>query len=329
MTRDFPYVQLPGTFRGFFRKASLWEGVDHILSVSGTRFNDEYRRFYYRDIQAFIVEKRPQAGSWGWWILLLLALIFAGGAAFGNSSALNWSIFAALFIVLLVRLEFTFRRSCRCLVQTAVSREYLPSLMRRTDTDKVIQRLQTRIAALQGELPPEIPSSTNDAAGFVLPPDPGLKSPEEMLQETAIRASREAAVRGVNFAIVTLFVLLFNAVFTFYVSSGNRLSFQVSSTILGYLFVALSLIPALLSLQNLAGLKACKGVRLLMVGVIVFGVLRFAVSLVFSRSLNFFPIFNRYYANTNGGIQLAFAAGGLILIFAKWEQYRRGEESSH
>ncbi len=91
MTPDFQYVQLPGAYRGFFRKASLWEGIDHVLSVSGTRFSDEYRRFYYRDIQALIVEKRPRAGSWGWWTVLSVALIISGVASTQATEALfSW-----------------------------------------------------------------------------------------------------------------------------------------------------------------------------------------------------------------------------------------------
>src|SRR5437016_13358775 len=50
--RNFPYRRLPGKQRGWIRKSSLWEGEDHLLLVRGTRFAEDYRRFYYRDIQA-------------------------------------------------------------------------------------------------------------------------------------------------------------------------------------------------------------------------------------------------------------------------------------
>lgn len=335
MTPQFPYVQLPGTFRGFFRKASLWEGIDHILSVSGTRFNDEYRRFYYRDIQAFIVEKRPRAGSWGWWCILLIALIVSGTVSTQTANALYF--FAALLVVFLIRLEFTFRRSCRCSIQTAVSREFLPSLIRKKDADQAIQRLQMRVAAVQGDLPFEIPSATDEVSRFVIPPDPSQQSAQEMLQDAAVKESRQAAIRGVNWAVLTFFVLLFNSVYVFWVSSGNRLSFQISSAAVGYVLITLSLIPAFVGLQNLGGLKATKSLRAVLISVIALGVLRFVVSwsivrismlVVSTRGIGFIPVFNRYYTNINGGLQLALAAGGLILIFAKWEEYRRGEASS-
>ncbi len=195
-----------------------------------------------------------------------------------------------------------------------------------------------RIAAEQGELPLEIPSSTEDLSAFVLPPDPERRSSQAMLQDAAARASRQAAIRGVNFAVVTFFVLLLNSVFTFWVSSGNRLTFQISSAVVGYLFIALGLIPTFLALQSLPTLKTVRLLRGLLIGVVALGVLRFLVSqaiapiyvmLASSKGGTFIPVFNRYYTNINGGLQLAVAAGGLILIFAKWEEYRRGEASSN
>ena len=172
MTPEFPYVQLPGSYRGFFRKASLWEGADHILCVKGTRFNEEYRRFYYRDIQAFIIEKRARAGSVGWWIVLLVLLFVSMIAAAKNDPPHSWVALVVLLPLLAVRLEITVRRSCRCSIQTAVSREPLPSLMRRTSAEAVITRLQSRISAEQGDLPDEIPPLEEDVVAALRPANP-------------------------------------------------------------------------------------------------------------------------------------------------------------
>ena len=222
MTPDFAYVQLPGSYRGFFRKASLWEGADHILSVSGSRFNEEYRRFYYRDIQVIIVERRARAGSWGWWGVFLILLIIAGFSIPQNDPRYSWAALGLLSIIVFIRLDLAFRRSCRCSIQTAVSREPLPSIIRRKDAEAVVNRLRTRIAAEQGELPYEIPSSEDDVAAAVVPPDPSNPSPSQVLAEAAARERRELATRGVNFAILALFILLLNAVFTLWFSPGGR-----------------------------------------------------------------------------------------------------------
>jgi hypothetical protein len=337
MTPDFPYVQLPGSYRGFFRKASLWEGVDHILSVKGTRFNEEYRRFYYRDIQAFVVENRARAGSIGWWIVLLILLIISLVATAENDPPYSWVVLVAISVVLVVRLEITFRRSCRCSIQTAVSREPLPSLMRRTAAAATIARLEGRIAAEQGDLPAEIPFKEEDVAAAIRPADPARPSPASVLEQAAVRERRHSAELGVNLAILALFILLINSVFTFWVSSGGKLVSAMTAAWSGYSFIAVGLIPVFLSLSYIGGLPALKGLRALLVTIIVVSALRVAMgfavgivtaSLVRTQGTNFGALFGRYYANTNGAIQFALAAGGVILIFAKWETYRRGEKSS-
>src|ERR1700684_1248315 len=55
-----PYRKLPGSRRGFFQKSSVWAGPDHLLLVRGSRFRDEYKRFYYRDVQAIAVARTPR-----------------------------------------------------------------------------------------------------------------------------------------------------------------------------------------------------------------------------------------------------------------------------
>jgi len=126
----FPYKKLPGSLRGFIRRASLWEGSDHLLSVSGTRFSEEYRRFYYRDIEAIIIQKCPRAGSIGMYVVSALVCLIGGIVAATSRAPLVWAIPAASFAFLLARALLSFRYSCRCFVQTAVSREELPSLFR-------------------------------------------------------------------------------------------------------------------------------------------------------------------------------------------------------
>jgi hypothetical protein len=337
MTPDFPYVQLPGSYRGFLRKASLWEGIDHILSVKGTRFNEEYRRFYFRDIQAVIVENRPRWGSLGWWIILLILLFIASIAAAENDPHYSWVALLLLVLVLIVRLHMVFSRSCRCSLQTAVSREELPSVLRRSAAEALIRRLETRIAMEQGNLPAEIPQQYEDIVGTVNPPDANLPAASEVLEQAGNRERRATAVRGVNFAVLALLVLLVNSVFTFYVSSGERQISPQTASWIGYAFIAIGLIPVVMALQQIGGLRALRGLRAVLVSTLVLGLLRvfisfaigpITVSLFRTRGANFVSLFQRYYVNANGALQMTLAAGGLLLIFAKWDTYRRGEKSS-
>jgi hypothetical protein len=36
-------------------RASLWMGMDHLLSISEGPYSEEYKRFFFRDIQAITV----------------------------------------------------------------------------------------------------------------------------------------------------------------------------------------------------------------------------------------------------------------------------------
>jgi hypothetical protein len=338
MTPDFPYVALPGAFRGFFRKASLWEGPDHVLSITGTRFNEEYRRFYYRDIQALILEKTVRTGSYGWWITLLSLLPIAIIFAFSSGQSYSWVPLLLLSLVLIVRTEISFRRSCRCSIQTAVSREPLPSLMRRTAAQAAVARLQMRIAAEQGDLPPEIPPREEDVPNSVLPPDRTRPSAQSLLDAAAIKERRRSCQLGTNWAIAALFVLLINSVFTSWAAAAGRLISPKLDSAVSYSFVLIGLFPIFISLQHFGVIRAVKGLRILLVSLIVFNAVRLlssalvpivlATPVVLRQGSFFRAIFSRYYANTNGALQFAFAAGGLLLIFAKWDTYRRGGESS-
>jgi hypothetical protein len=201
----------------------------------------------------------------------------------------------------------------------------------------LITRLETRIAAEQGGLPAEIPQREEDVVGSFTPVDPTLPPASQVLEEAAARERRQTAERGVNFSILALFILLINAVFTFYISSdGKQMSPQVASWT-GYSFIAVGLIPICLALQQSGGIRVLRGLRALLISMFVLSILR--VTLGFSLSAitaflfraqgaNFVPLFQRYYANTNGALQIALAAAGLLLIFAKWDTYRRGEKSS-
>ena len=45
-------------FRG--RRTQLWLGPEHLLLVETDGYREYYKRFNYRDIQAFIIRKTPQ-----------------------------------------------------------------------------------------------------------------------------------------------------------------------------------------------------------------------------------------------------------------------------
>ena len=71
------YQRLPGTRRTPFRRATLWLGADHILSVNSARFSEEYKRYYFKDIQAIVVRQTSGATAMSKALDLVVEIVLA------------------------------------------------------------------------------------------------------------------------------------------------------------------------------------------------------------------------------------------------------------
>ena len=144
------YHKLPGRRRGLIRSASLWTGADHLLSVKSDRIHEDYKRFYFRDIQAIVVTKVPRfpvsTRALALGALLLIAISVARLRAPGLAIWL-WLLAAGLAACWIY---ISAAHSCTCRLYTAVSREDLPSLYRIWTARKVVADLERRIAQAQG-----------------------------------------------------------------------------------------------------------------------------------------------------------------------------------
>ena len=146
------YQKLPGSKKGFFiGKYTLWQGRDHLLHIFSRFGVEDYKRFYFNDIQAIITRKtivgKVQNSIIGCLILLFLlpTLILSVG----------WSIFyvivaAMLFIILLINLYLG--PTCETRLMTAVQTEKLHSLNRLKKSFRAMDRLRPHIHQTQGIL---------------------------------------------------------------------------------------------------------------------------------------------------------------------------------
>ncbi|CAB1064536.1 hypothetical protein D1BOALGB6SA_9332 [Olavius sp. associated proteobacterium Delta 1] len=146
------YHKLPGSKKGFLiGKYSLWQGADHLLHIFSRFGIEDYKRFYFSDIQAVITCKTI-VGKVQNIILGCLILLFLLPAYIFDS---NWSIFygivsAVMFIFLLFNL---YRGpTCETRLMTAVQTEKLQSLHRLKTTFRVMNRLRPQIQQIQGTL---------------------------------------------------------------------------------------------------------------------------------------------------------------------------------
>ena len=153
------YRRLPG--RGLRREGfisvsrtygTLWLASDHLLSVDHRLFAENYKRFYFQDIQAMITQKtnRGRVGNIILAILIGLSVLIAVGRE-GFEAKISWLIVAGIWGLILL-INWLRGPTCSCHIITAVQRDTLPSLDRLKKAEKVLPILRRRIREVQGEL---------------------------------------------------------------------------------------------------------------------------------------------------------------------------------
>jgi hypothetical protein len=130
-------------------------GDDHILAVESNGFSEDYKRFYFSDIQAIITRRTRRGATWSIVLALILGCSLMGGLFLEKEPA---RIFFWIFSgVLLVTLFTNILRgpTCICHIVTAVQEDQLPSLNRLRVARKVIGKLRLAIERVQGTFTPE------------------------------------------------------------------------------------------------------------------------------------------------------------------------------
>jgi hypothetical protein len=179
------YRKLPGHRRGFIRGFSVWIGPDHLLAVNSMRFREEYKRYYFRDIQAIVI-----AESRRFHISTRTALIgYLWLIAFVATFRLNYgpSVMGGFGIALVLAwIYISATCSCTCRIHTAVSQDRLPSIYRIWTSRKFLRAVEAEIAKVQGALarPLDVegaaigPQPSSETAA--LPKSPGLPAAEPL-----------------------------------------------------------------------------------------------------------------------------------------------------
>jgi hypothetical protein len=175
MKAPSPYKKLPGFGRGLASYTRLYLGPDHLLQVSSTMFNERYKRFYFRDIQAFIILRSP---TWIWFmfafggcgaLMLFIALL-------SETSVSMWifSSLAGLFLAIAAAHGLG-GPSCRCYIRTAVQTERVTSLGRARRAERVLASVKASIDSAQSSMastPEPTPAPTNPEPSPTTPAAP-------------------------------------------------------------------------------------------------------------------------------------------------------------
>jgi len=135
--------------------SSLWLGSDHLLSITSNRFAEDYKRFYFGDIQAIAVVRTGRRRTWNFVSANMAILGFLLSVIL---LPVNLSLLAFFFVgIPIVILVFNnlLGPTCTVYLQTAVQVEELSSLTRMRRAQKVMDRIRPRIIAAQGSLDSE------------------------------------------------------------------------------------------------------------------------------------------------------------------------------
>ncbi len=147
-----PYRKLTGRRRSLTGFTQAWMADDHLLIVDSTRFVERYRRFAFSDIQAIVVADLSSR-----WLLQVVAVLIS---LFWMLYSLQAeSLFAKYFFAItgMIALAFAIRdvlrgTRCRCVLQTAVSREVLRPVSRVAVARKFLAAISPAIEAAQASL---------------------------------------------------------------------------------------------------------------------------------------------------------------------------------
>jgi len=149
------YTRLPGKKKNFLiGYYELWLGHDHLLYIFSRFGIEDYKRFYFKDIQAVITRKTTK-GKIQNLVLSIFCILFSLMALYfkGGWSVLNWTITGLMAIFLLI--NWLRGPTCVSHLQTAVQTEKLHSLYRLKTAIKIMNRLRLLIEKAQGILSPE------------------------------------------------------------------------------------------------------------------------------------------------------------------------------
>jgi hypothetical protein len=150
------YRYLTGSSNIVHSRSSLWLGSDHLLSVVNEDYSESYRRFFFKDIRAIVVQKTSTGKLWSI-LLSLLAATFASLMltsivfAWSKAATIAFAVFAGIFLLCLL-VNGLRGPTCTCYIQTAIQKNDLCAVRRLRHAMKLIGQLRSIIEAVQGTL---------------------------------------------------------------------------------------------------------------------------------------------------------------------------------
>ena len=179
------YRRLPGRQAGLFSYSRVWLGPDHLLLARTSFFSEEYKRFYFRDIQAVVTRRTERREILS--VIFAFTAIFFGVLSVFTDSGWRSFLFVMTGTVLFALLVNWLRGpTCVCHLRTAVQIEELSPLKRFRATRKVIERLKPNIEKAQGPLAPELLRPKPPVVFAAAPSETAIQSVSQATPSTEI-----------------------------------------------------------------------------------------------------------------------------------------------
>ncbi len=156
----------------FTTRSSLWLGQDHLLVIDSNGYTETYRRFFFRDIQCFMVALSQRQITWNIVLGVLTVIGVVGWALYFRSHApglVSASLATATVLLFGVPLLMNnlLGATCTCHLRTAVQTGCRPSIKRVRQAHRIMDQLRPLILQAQsaqtsgtGSLPTQQPTGT-------------------------------------------------------------------------------------------------------------------------------------------------------------------------
>ena len=168
LKRDPNYRKLKLGGRSWLNNSTYWIGPNHLLVVEISNYTERYRRFYFKDVQAILVQSTPTRLIWNLihgalafcaLAVLLFVVVQSAPGGFQNGDYMVMGAWLALLLFFGTFILVNTLRGPTCLVQvkTAVQNQRLSGVKRWRNADALLAVLTPLVNAAQKSTVTESP----------------------------------------------------------------------------------------------------------------------------------------------------------------------------
>jgi hypothetical protein len=169
------YTRLPGVGGFIFFYTRLYQGPDHLMMVNTNGFSEDYKRFFFQDIQAVVLHKSITGKILNIILIIISCLSLMGALQMGfNSDGIVLSAISGCLIIITL-FHLISGPTCVTQLQTATGTTWLRSVNRLRKAERLLQTIRPLVEQAQAE-----PAPSTFAADRVRPgPDLNPEEPSD------------------------------------------------------------------------------------------------------------------------------------------------------